>query len=157
MMFFALCQPFLTSAGDLYPISMKLTDSVYLVGGSAYGLSPAGDCNVYLIDCGGESVLIDAGGGIGVKRILENVKRDGLDPKNIKIAILTHCHFDHIGGANELKEITGCRLVAHKNDAGSIVNLDECVLMDMAKARGLRFKAPKLDGILEDDNHIRRG
>jgi glyoxylase-like metal-dependent hydrolase (beta-lactamase superfamily II) len=136
---------------------MRLTDSVYLVGGSDYGLSPAGDCNVYLIDCGGESVLIDAGGGIGVKRILENVKRDGFDPKNVKITILTHCHFDHIGGANELKEITGCKLVAHKNDASSITNLDECVLMDMAKARGLRFKAPKLDCMLEDNDCVNVG
>jgi glyoxylase-like metal-dependent hydrolase (beta-lactamase superfamily II) len=99
-------------------------------------------------------VLIDAGGGFGVKRILANVKRDGFDPRAIKIALLTHCHFDHIGGANELKELTGCKLVAHKSDSDSIVNLDESVLMEMAESSGLRFKAPKLDKVFENDDHI---
>jgi len=138
-------------------ISMKLTDSVYLVGGSAYGLSAMGDCNVYMVNCGDELALIDAGGGMGVKRILENVKQDGFDPRKIKLAFLTHCHFDHIGGAQELKQLTKCNLVAHKREAPSIVNLDENVLVEMAKDRGLKFNAPKLDGMLEDLDHIHVG
>ena len=138
-------------------ISMKLTDSVYLVGGPAYGLSPAGDCNVYLVDCGSDLALIDGGGGNGVKRILENVRGDGFDPKKIKVVFLTHCHFDHIGGAHELKQIVKCRLVAHRLDGKAITELDENVLMDMAHARGLDFKAPKLDGLLEDGDHIHIG
>ena len=67
---------------------MKLTDSVHLVGGSAYGLSAAGDCNVYLVDCGGEYAMVDAGGGMGVKRIVENIKQDGIDPKKDKNRLL---------------------------------------------------------------------
>ena len=136
---------------------MKLTESVYLIGGAAYGLSAAEDCNIYLIDCGGEYAVVDAGGGNGVKAMVENVKRDGLEPKKIKITFLTHCHFDHIGGARELKELTGCKLLAHKYEASSIVNLDESVLMEMARARGLKFKAPKLDRILEENNPIHLG
>jgi hydroxyacylglutathione hydrolase len=136
---------------------MKLTDSVHLVGGSAYGLSAAGDCNVYLVDCGGEYAMVDAGGGMGVKRIVENIKQYGMDPKKIKIVFLTHCHFDHIGGAHELKQLTNCKLVAHRLESTSIVNLDENVLMDMAHDRGLDFKAPKLDGMLEDNDHIHVG
>jgi glyoxylase-like metal-dependent hydrolase (beta-lactamase superfamily II) len=136
---------------------MKLTESVYLIGGSAYGLSAGGDCNINLIDCGGEYAVIDAGGGAGVKAIIKNVKKDGLNPRNIKIMFLTHCHFDHIGGANELKELTGCKLVSHKNDASSITNLDDNVLMDDAHARRINFKAPKLDRLLEDNDHIKLG
>jgi glyoxylase-like metal-dependent hydrolase (beta-lactamase superfamily II) len=136
---------------------MKLTESVHLVGGSAYGLSAAGDCNVYLVNCGNEYVLIDAGGGIGVKRIVENIKHDGLDPKKIKIAFLTHCHFDHIGGAHELNRLTKCKLLAHRFDANSITNLNENFLMDMARDRGLSFKAPRLDGMLADGDHIHVG
>ncbi len=133
---------------------MKLTDSVYLVGGPAYGLSPAGDCNVYLVDCGSEYALIDTGGGNGVKRILDNIRDDGLDPKKIKIAFLTHCHFDHIGGAHEVKQTVNCRLVAHRLEGKAITELDDNVLLDMAHARGLDFKAPKLDSLLEDGDHI---
>lgn len=136
---------------------MRLTDSVYLVGGSAYGLSAAGDCNIYLVDCGDEYALVDTGGGMGVKRIIENIKHDDFDPKKIKIAFLTHCHFDHIGGAQEFKQLTKCNLMAHKREATSISELDENVLMDMARDRGLNFKASKLDGVLEDGDHIHVG
>jgi glyoxylase-like metal-dependent hydrolase (beta-lactamase superfamily II) len=147
----------LTMGSNFDPISMKLTESVYLIGGAAYGLSAAGDCNVYLIDCGGEYAMIDAGGGSGVKAILENVKRDGLELKNIKITFLTHCHFDHIGGASELKDLTGCKLLAHKNEVYSITNLDENVLMEMARFRGINFKAPTLDEMLEDNDCVNLG
>jgi len=136
---------------------MKLTETVYLIGGSAYGISAAGDCNVYLIDCGGEYAVIDAGGGAGVERILENVKSDGFDPKKIRVVVLTHCHFDHIGGSTELKHLTGCKLMAHKNDASSIECLDEYTLVNMAKESNLVFKAPKLDEILSNDARIKLG
>ncbi|OGD52716.1 hypothetical protein A3K80_09275, partial [Candidatus Bathyarchaeota archaeon RBG_13_38_9] len=129
---------------------MKLTDSVYLVGGSAYGISLAGDCNVYLIDCGrGESILIDTGGGNGAQHILNNIRTDGFNLQRIRLAILTHCHFDHIGGAMDIKQATKCKLLAHENDANSISTLDENSLIDMARERGLNFKAPVLDQIVK--------
>lgn len=136
---------------------MKLTDSVYLVGGSAYGISAMGDCNVYLVDCGKELTLIDAGGGLGMKKILDNVGHDGFDYKKIKVAFLTHCHFDHIGGAYELKQQTRCRLLAHEKDAISILSLDENVLIDMTKQRGISFNAPKLDKLVADGDIITVG
>jgi hydroxyacylglutathione hydrolase len=136
---------------------MKLTDSVHLVGGSAYGLSAAGDCNVYLVNCGDEFALIDTGGGMGVNRIIDNIKYDGFDPKKVKLAFLTHCHFDHIGGAQEFKQLIKCHLLSHRFDATAITHLDENVLMDMARERGLSFNAAKLDGSLDDLDKIQVG
>jgi glyoxylase-like metal-dependent hydrolase (beta-lactamase superfamily II) len=136
---------------------MKLTDSVHLVGGSAYGLSAAGDCNVYLVNCGDEFALIDTGSGMGVNRIIDNIKYDGFDPKKVKLAFLTHCHFDHIGGAQEFKQLTKCHLLSHKLEATSITHLDENVLMDMARERGLSFNSAKLDGLFEDRDKIQVG
>ncbi len=136
---------------------MKLTDSVHLVGGSAYGISAAGDCNVYLVNCGDEFALIDTGGGMGVNQIIDNIKYDGFDPNKVKFVFLTHCHFDHIGGAQEFKQLTKCHLLSHKLEATSITNLDENVLMDMARERGLSFHAVILDGLLEDRDKIQVG
>jgi len=136
---------------------MKLTDSVYLVGGAAYGYLTVGDCNIYLIDCGKELALVDAGGGLGIKQVLENVRRMGFDRKDIKVSFITHCHFDHMGGASELKEATGCELMAHEADAASIESLDENGLYDMAKERGIRLKAPKLDRLLRDGDCVKIG
>jgi len=43
--------------------------------------------------------LIDAGGGGGVDRIIGNIRDVGLNPERVELLILTHCHYDHIGGA----------------------------------------------------------
>ena len=37
---------------------------------------------------------------------------------SVEQLFLTHCHFDHTGGANNLKKEYGLRVVAHKLDAG---------------------------------------
>jgi glyoxylase-like metal-dependent hydrolase (beta-lactamase superfamily II) len=31
--------------------------------------------------------------------------------------LLTHCHFDHTGGAQAMREAFGCRILAHEKDA----------------------------------------
>ncbi|MCX7958199.1 MAG: MBL fold metallo-hydrolase, partial [Deltaproteobacteria bacterium] len=45
----------------------------------------------------------------------------GLNPADIKYLILTHCHIDHTGGANYLRETTGAKIIAHTNDAEPII------------------------------------
>jgi glyoxylase-like metal-dependent hydrolase (beta-lactamase superfamily II) len=154
---FLAASPLYTREGKPPLISLKLMDNVYLVGGAQYGYSAQGDCNCYLVDCGGELALMDAGGGLGVERILENTRKMGFDPKKIRVLFLSHSHFDHIGGAAELKKQTGCRLLAHEDDADSIESLDEYSLYEMGASRGLSFKAPKLDGRLRDNEVVKVG
>ena len=38
-------------------------------------------------------------------------------PEQIEYLLLTHCHFDHTGGAVRLRGETGCQIVAHELDA----------------------------------------
>ena len=35
-------------------------------------------------------------------RMLDNIRRLGFDPKDIKQVLMTHGHFDHVGGASVL-------------------------------------------------------
>ncbi|RLI07369.1 MBL fold metallo-hydrolase [Candidatus Bathyarchaeota archaeon] len=125
--------------------ALRLTERVYLVGGGAYGLSDSGDCNIYLIDGGDALALIDAGGGGDVKRVLRNIREVGLNPGDIELLILTHCHFDHIGGAGGIKRETGCSVAAHEAEAGEIERLGPLTLYEMAKARGLEFEGVEVD------------
>jgi glyoxylase-like metal-dependent hydrolase (beta-lactamase superfamily II) len=90
----------------------KITENIYMVGGSSY--SDSSDAAVYLIKSEDEAALIDTGTGEGVNYIIDNIKSIPLDPALIKYIFLTHCHFDHTGGANKLRELTGAKLVAHK-------------------------------------------
>ena len=82
---------------------MKLTDDIHVVGGGRFGFGLSGvlDCHVYLLNGGTELALVDPGFGApgDFDTILENIRQDGLDPKNIHKIILTHYHADHVGGA----------------------------------------------------------
>jgi glyoxylase-like metal-dependent hydrolase (beta-lactamase superfamily II) len=87
---------------------------VYWIGSSE--LTAPEDCCVYLLDLG-ELVLIDAGAGESVPALLENIESLGLGPKSLAAVVATHCHIDHIGGIPELRERTGCQVIAHGLDA----------------------------------------
>ena len=136
---------------------LKLTDKIYLIGGGAYGYSAPGDCNMYMVDCGGKLAMIDTGGGRGIPKVLDNIKRMGFESRTLEVAFITHCHYDHIGGNHELKEATGCKIAAHEAEVEEIETLGELTLYPMARERGLVFKPTKVDIVLKDGQHLQIG
>ena len=64
-----------------------------------------------------ETMLIDPAGD--VDKIVEML--DILNA-NLKYIYLTHCHGDHIGGVNELKERKGGKILAHRNAAENLLD-----------------------------------
>lgn len=73
----------------------KAFDNVYYVG----------ICwvSAWLITSPNGHVLIDTLYGPYSARLLDNIRRLGFDPKDIKQVLITHGHFDHAGGAVALK------------------------------------------------------
>lgn len=109
---------------------MRLTPEIALAGGGAFGfdLTSPFDCHVYLIDGGDEIALVDAGSGgvIGDSNlILKTIAADGFDPKRIGKLFLTHYHFDHAGGAAELKALLGCEVLGSPLTARTLETADE--------------------------------
>lgn len=49
-------------------------------------------------------VLIDTLYGRFTDQLLQNIRTAGFDPKDIKLVLITHGHFDHAGGASRLKQ-----------------------------------------------------
>jgi glyoxylase-like metal-dependent hydrolase (beta-lactamase superfamily II) len=94
---------------------VKITSAIFQVGGPDD--SDPSDAAVYLIKSEGEAALVDAGSGTGTKRILKNIRETGIDLVSIKYLFLTHCHYDHAGGANSIRRETKCKIVAHDLDA----------------------------------------
>jgi hydroxyacylglutathione hydrolase len=84
-------------------------------------ISPA-KCNVWLIINGEKSVLVDAGYSGKIKDFEDILVDNGLKPRDIKMIIMTHAHFDHLCGLKELKEFTGARIVVNEYDAGYLEN-----------------------------------
>jgi len=69
------------------------------------------DANAYLVD---GAILVDVGmDGINIISELENhIQLDDLET-----IILTHCHYDHCGGAGAVAKATGAKIAIHKDDA----------------------------------------
>ena len=98
--------------------SEKIVSGVYLIGGP--GITSADDAAIYLIDFGGELVLIDAGAGRSSSQIIRNVEMLDLNPASISSLILTHCHIDHIGSAPFFKKQYGIKIIIHELDSGAV-------------------------------------
>ncbi len=66
------------------------------------------DVNTYIITSDSDNIIIDPGGS--VEEILENI-----DQSKKTIILLTHSHFDHLGGLNELLDTlpAGTEYFAH--------------------------------------------
>ena len=94
---------------------MQITSEIAQVGGGK--LTAPEDAAIYLINFHGHAALVDAGCGRALPRLMDNIRACGVDPEQIEYLLLTHCHFDHTGGAQALRELLGCRIVAHALEA----------------------------------------
>lgn len=78
-----------------------------------YGFS----ANCYALIEGGEIALIDV--GTATAEVIDFVKKNS---NNIKYILLTHDHFDHIGGVEEVLKYCNAKVCIHKNDASGLVD-----------------------------------
>lgn len=68
--------------------------------------------SAWLVKTSAGPVLIDTLYGEFTDRLIENIKHVGVDPADIKMVLLTHGHFDHVGGVDKLKKVlTNARFV----------------------------------------------
>jgi glyoxylase-like metal-dependent hydrolase (beta-lactamase superfamily II) len=107
----------------------KITGEIFQVGGDRFSSSQ--DAAVYLIHFTGKAAVVDAGCGKSLDRIIANIRSHGVSPDAIEYLLLTHCHFDHTGGAKRLRDLTGCRIVAHELDAAFLEEGNEKVTAAM--------------------------
>jgi glyoxylase-like metal-dependent hydrolase (beta-lactamase superfamily II) len=90
----------------------QITDHVYHVGDSG--------CSVFLVNTESNDGLILIDCGMSVEMI-KNIKKDGLNPNEIRHCIITHFHIDHTGACHDLKEFNPqMKFYAHELDAEPI-------------------------------------
>ena len=102
--------------------AMQITSEIWQVGGGE--LTSAQDAAVYLICCDGRAAIVDAGCGGDDDRLVANVRACGIEPEQVDYLLLTHCHWDHVGGAEALRSHFGCPIVAHEADATALESGD---------------------------------
>jgi len=74
-----------------------------------------GVARCYVIRAEG-TVLIDGGAPKKAKNFMKGIERLSIKPEDIQLIVITHGHWDHIGSAKEIKEITGAKIALHRNE-----------------------------------------
>lgn len=100
--------------------------------------------NTYIItdEETGETAVVDPS-------LPEEILIEKLNAENVKYVLLTHGHFDHIGGVNFVKEKTGAKVVIHKED--------EEMLCDKNKNYGTDSTPIYADILVEDGTELMLG
>ena len=50
------------------------------------------------------------------------LERSVISPRDVKLIVLTHGHWDHIGSARDIRKLTGARLAMHEREAPWLEN-----------------------------------
>lgn len=100
--------------------------------------------NTYIVtdEESGETAVVDP--SLSEDSLIEKIK-----DKNVKYILITHGHFDHIGGVNLVKEHTGAKVVIHKED--------EEMLCDPKKNYGTKSDPICADILVEDGSELMLG
>jgi hydroxyacylglutathione hydrolase len=69
----------------------------------------------YLIQ-GDGIIMIDGGEPGKIEKFKKSLKKLEIKPEEIKLIILTHGHWDHIGSAKDIQKLTGTKIVMHENE-----------------------------------------
>ena len=91
-----------------YVKPFKIFGNLYFVG-----TIPA---STHLIDTGDGLIVIDPGYPQSLYIVINNITELGFSVKDIKYIIITHGHYDHLGAARALKELTGAKTFIGKED-----------------------------------------
>jgi glyoxylase-like metal-dependent hydrolase (beta-lactamase superfamily II) len=126
----------------------EILPNLWQVGGA--GFSSPEDAAIYLVRFGNKATLIDAGCGNDHDLLKSNIAQ--CIPKSVKIEylLLTHCHFDHTGGAEAVRKEYGCKIVAHALDAVYLESGDSEVTA--ASWYGSRMEPLPIDVKIENDH-----
>lgn len=104
------------------------------------------DANNYLLADNDEAVLIDC--SEAKPEVLS-----ALEGKKLKFILLTHGHFDHVLGVNEMREKTGAKVLINKED---VVRMNESA--DIMRTFGVQgVETPKADDFLNDGDTLKFG
>lgn len=95
------------------------TQPPFHIFGNTYYVGMAG-ISVILIDAGPELLLIDGGLPQSAAIVLQNIRELGFDPQKISTIVVSHAHYDHVGGINALQKYSGAVVLSSEQGARAL-------------------------------------
>ncbi len=106
------------------------------------------NCYIIFDEKSKEAIVIDPGGEVDkIAKMLDILKA------KVKYIYLTHCHGDHIGGVNELKERYGGKILIHRIDSKGLNNPE----INLCEYIGLGRIELDVDSRIDDNDLIHVG
>jgi metallo-beta-lactamase class B len=122
----------------------KIFDNLYHVG--------PGMVSVWMITTTDGLILIDSSWEPYVDHVINNIRKLGFDPKNIRYILVTQSHIDHFGGAARIQELSGARVATTEEDWQLMAEYEKKPTPNFPVQR-----VPKRDLVLNDGDTVRLG
>ncbi len=115
-----------------------------------------GTCGICAILIAGDEghVLIDAGTEKGAELIADNIRQLGFRLGDIKYLLMSHEHFDHVGGMARLQQLTGATLVTSAA-AEKVLNTGVASTDDPQAGMHKPFPAATVGRVIADGGEVR--
>ena len=99
-------------------------------------------------------VLIDGGTEQGAELIAANIRSLGFKLTDIRYLLISHEHFDHVGGIARLQQLTGATLVTSA-PAEKVLNTGVASLDDPQAGMHKPFRAANVGRVIADGEEVR--
>jgi metallo-beta-lactamase class B len=91
----------------------------FKVYGNTYYVGTDG-LSAVLVTSDAGHVLLDAGLSQSAPLIVDNIRKLGFKPEDVKLILVSHGHFDHAGGVHSLQRFTNARVAASASTAQAL-------------------------------------
>lgn len=130
-----------------YVKPFRIADDLYYVGDAR--------CCVHLLDTHDGLILFDSGISHTVHLLIQSIWELGYDPKDVKIILHSHAHYDHFGAANDFSDLYGTKNYLSRAEAESIRENPDRTLLSYSPCPWARMF--EIDHEIEDGEVIRLG
>ncbi len=125
------------------------------IAGPIYYVGTRGIC-AYLITTPAGNILL-SGGMPGTARLLEaSIQKLGFKVEEIRILLISHAHFDHVGTLAEMQKLTGASVEVMEEDV-ALLNSGGKLDYLFAKQNEYHFAGVSADKVLKDGDKVTLG
>jgi metallo-beta-lactamase class B len=127
---------------------VRIHATTYLVG-------TCGISSILIVGSDG-NILIDGGPEEAADLIADNVRDLGFRVRDIKFILMSHEHFDHVGGIAKLQRMSGATVIASA-PAAKVLQTGTASADDPQAGMNKPFPAANVDRVIRDGEEVRLG